>query len=236
MEDEKDFTPAPASYSLMAILRDDPDYAAALKKRGDDLESDKNKLIQASNHYTERYQKEIEEGDRTFQKLLGEGKVNPTGVEDENLRGKYIPTKHTPILNYLFFALRDEDTGMPKQSREEAFNDFLKPFIEAGYEKSALIDLYIKGMVQTLPDGYDDKEVDFSDVVTDDVTVTPDEMEKFIYGSLTHNEFKKLKKLKALAQSDNEDEALLAKMKCLQLCKKWGMEYDRIPCNIVKSE
>jgi len=233
MEDEKDFTPPPATYSLMAILRDDPDYAAALKKRGDDMESDKNKLINTSNHYTEKYHQEVEEGDKTYRKLLGEGKVDPNGVNDKNMQGKYIPTKHTPILNYLFFSLRDEDVG-PARTQEDIIHEFLKQFTDAGFEKSELIDLYIKGLVRTMPDGYDDAEVDFADVITDDVTITPDEMDKFIYGNLTHNEFKKLKKLKALAQSSNAEEAFLALTKCLQLCKKWNMEYDKIPCNVKK--
>jgi len=235
MEDEKDFTPPAATYSLMAILRDDPDYAAALKKRGDDLQKDKQSLINTSAQYSEKYQREIDAGDKIYQKLLGEGKVNPTGVADPDLRGKYIPTRHTPILNYLFFSLRDEEVA-PKKSQEEIIHEFLKQFTDAGFAKSELIDLYIKGIVDKLPDGYDDEEVDFDDVINEENTNDPAEMDTFIYGNLTHNEFKKLKKLKALSQSSNEQEAFLAYRKCLELCKKWNLEFDKIPCNVKRIE
>ena len=233
MEEEREYTKE-ASYSIMAILRNDPDYAAALKRRGDDLVKDKQGLIKASERYTKKYEKEISEGTQNYQKLIGEGKVK--GLEGStDVGGKFIPTKYTPILNFLFFALRDEDVA-PKKSQEEIVNEFLKQFTDKGFARSELIDLYLKGIVDKLPDGYDDEEVDFDDVITDDFTDMPEEMDTFIYGNLTHNEFKKLKKLKALSQSSNEQEAFLAYRKCLELCKKWNLEFDKIPCNVKKIE
>jgi len=234
MEDEKDFTPPAATYSLMAILRDDPDYAAALKKRGDDLQKDKQSLINASAQYSEKYQKEIEEGTKTYNKLLGEGKVSGHEGNPE-LGGKFMPTKYTPILNFLFFSLRDEDVA-PKKTQAEIVSEYLKQFTDAGLEKNELVDLYIDGLISKLPDGYDDEEVDFDDVINEENTNDPAEMDTFIYGNLTHNEFKKLKKLKALSQSSNEQEAFLAYRKCLELCKKWNLEFDKIPCNVKKVE
>src|SRR4051812_29021611 len=107
MEEHEHTRPEP-SYSIMAILRNDPDYAAALKKRVEDLSKDKHNLIQASEQYTDRYKEEIAEGTRNYQKLLGEGKVK--GLEgDSSIGGRFVPTKYTPILNFLFFSLRDED-------------------------------------------------------------------------------------------------------------------------------
>jgi hypothetical protein len=41
--------------------------------------------------------------------------------------------------------------------------------------------------------------------------------------------FQKLKKLKALAKSDNEEEAFLAFRKCMELCKKFNLEFDKLP-------
>jgi hypothetical protein len=46
---------------------------------------------------------------------------------------------------------------------------------------------------------------------------------------MTHETFVKIKKLKALSQSDNENEAAAAFIKCRELCKKYGLEYDKIP-------
>jgi len=57
-------------------------------------------------------------------------------------------------------------------------------------------------------------------------------MDTFIYGNMTHETFKKIKKLKALSRSDNENEAFLAYRMCLQLCERHGLDIDRIPCNI----
>src|SRR5579862_2264411 len=152
--EEQEYTPSERSLSIMAILRNDPDYAAALKKRGQDLTKDKNNLVQASEQYSEKYKTEIEEGTRNYQKLLGEGMVS--GLEgDKSLSGKFMPTKYTPILNYLFFSQRDEDVA-PKKTPEEIIHEYLKQFTDMGFEKSELIDLYAKGMVQQLPDGYDD--------------------------------------------------------------------------------
>ena len=228
--EEQEYTPPEKPYSIMAILRSDPDYAAALKKRGDDLLKDKQSLIKASEQYSQKYEKEIEEGTRTYNKLLGEGKVSGHEGSAE-LGGKFMPTKYTPILNFLFFALRDEDVA-PKKSQEEIVNEYLKQFTDAGFAKSELIDLYIKGIVDKLPDGYDDEEVDFDDVINEENTNDPAEMESLIYGSLTHSEFKRLKKLKALSKSQNEQEAFLAYRKCIELCKRYSLEFDRIPCNI----
>jgi hypothetical protein len=232
--EEHEHTPTTAPYSIMAILRNDPDFSDALKKKTESVKKDKQALLQAAEQYSKKYEEEIADGTKNYHKLLGEGKVD--GLEgSKELGGKFVPTKYTPILNFLFFALRDEDVA-PKKTQEEIINDFLKQFTDAGFAKNELIDLYIKGIVDKLPAGYDDKEVDFDDVINEENTNDPAEMDTFIYGNLTHNEFKKLKKLKALSQSSNEQEAFLAYRKCLELCKKYSLEFDKIPCNVKKIE
>ena len=128
--------------------------------------------------------------------------------------------------------LRDESTKCNKTS-EEILNDYLEEF---GIEPNEKTKLYIKGIVQSLAieqklDEMGDS-ISFEDVITDDITIEPEEIGKFIYGSLTTSEFKRIKKLKALSQSPNEEEAFLAYRKCLQLCKKYHLEFDKIPCNI----
>ena len=44
--------------------------------------------------------------------------------------------------------------------------------------------------------------------------------------------FDKIKKLKALAQSNNKNEAFLAYSKAIELCKEYGLNYDKIPCYV----
>jgi len=232
---EKDFEVSNQSLAILAVLRNNPDYAAALKKRGDDLMSDKRKLYAVSERYTStsQYQGEINEGTQRYQKLIGNGKVE--GLEGgKELSGSFVPTKYTPLLNFLFFSQRDEE--IEEESPQETMMKLVQQYVDMGFEKSALIDLYIKGLVNTLPDGFDSKLIEFDDVITDDVSIMPDEMEKFIYGDLTHHEFKKLKKLKALSMSSNTHEALLAHSKCVLLCQKYGLEFDKIPCNVQKKE
>lgn len=232
---EKEFELSSETYAILAVLRNNPDYTEALRKRGEDLMSDKRKLYAMSERYTgtNQYQVEIDEGTQKYQKLLSDGKVE--GHEGGNtLSGSFVPTKYTPLLNFLFFSQRDED--IPVETPEETMTKLVQQYVDMGFEKSTLVDLYIKGLVHQLPDGYDSKTIEFDDVITDDVSIMPDEMEKFIYGNMTHTEFKKLKKLKALSMSSNAHEALLAHSKCVLLCKKYGLEFEKIPCNIEKKD
>ena len=221
------------NYSLMKILQNDPDFAGALAKKREAVKKDKQNLLEAAKSYTEKYEAEILEGTNQRQKLLTEGKEKGL-TEEEVFQGNttFYPTIYTPILNFLYFMLRDESTKCNKTS-EEILNDYLEEF---GIEPNEKTKLYIKGIVQSLAieqklDEMGDS-ISFEDVITDDITIEPEEIGKFIYGSLTTSEFKRIKKLKALSQSPNEEEAFLAYRKCLQLCKKYHLEFDKIPCNI----
>jgi len=215
-------------YSLLKILRGDPDYADALKAKTEAVKKDKATLLRAANKYTEKYKDEILEGTKLRQKLLTEGQAKGLS-EDEIFKGssRFLPTIHTPILNYLFFVLRDEE---PTQSIQQLLEEYIKKF---GYNKSELTDLYLKGIAESV-DEIDIEEhlTEFDDEINEENTNEPQEMDVFIYGSLTTNEFKRLKKLKALSKSPNEKEAFLAYRKCLELCKKWNLEFDKIPCNL----
>ena len=51
----------------------------------------------------------------------------------------------------------------------------------------------------------------------------------FLSGKVTHDQFKKLKKLKALSRSPNENEAFAAYRKCIQLCEAFEVDFDKIP-------
>ena len=68
---------------------------------------------------------------------------------------------------------------------------------------------------------YDDDEVELEEKVPDMLT--------YIYGNVTLEKFQTLKKLKRLSRSPNEHEAFAAYRKCLELCKEYKIEFDRIP-------
>ena len=210
----------------MAILRDDPDFAGALKKKTESVKKDKENLLQAANTYTEKYEAEILEGTKLRQKLLSEGKEKGF-VNDEDIfrgNGQFMPTIYTPILNFLYFMFRDEACD-EKEKIEELTQAYIKEF---GYEN----------LIKAMDDGADiekQENTTLDEILSNDVH-RPEEMEKFIYGNMDHNTFKKLKKLKALSKSPNEKEAFLAFRKCNELCNKYGLEFDKIPCNITKEE
>jgi len=218
------------TFSLMALLRNDPDFSGALKKKTENVKRDKSNLLQASQNISKKYEREIAEGTKKQQLMLSEGKSKGL-TEDEIFKGNqsFIPTVRTPILNLLFFMFREDmantiNDTTDKNKLEELTNFYIKQY---GYEE----------FMKKLEEGTTyQKEVyseELEDILSDDSN-DPVEMDTYIYGNLTTNEFKKLKKLKALSQSPNEQEAFSAYRKCLELCKKWNLDFDKVPCNIKK--
>lgn len=68
---------------------------------------------------------------------------------------------------------------------------------------------------------HDDEEIESADNVPD--------MTTYIYGNITLEKFQTLKKLKRLSKSPNEHEAFSAYRKCMELCRDYGIEFDKIP-------
>mgnify|MGYP005661113113 FL=1 len=62
-----------------------------------------------------------------------------------------------------------------------------------------------------------------------DVMENPPELFEYLYGNITMGTFSKLKKLKRLSKSPNENEAFRAYRKCLKLCEQYNVEFDKIP-------
>jgi len=217
------------NYSLMAILRQDPDFAGALTKKTEAVKKDKKSLITAATTYTQKYEKEINEGTKLRQRLITDGREKGMN-EDEALHnyaitsGKFLPSIYTPILNWLFFTFREEAEApqTAKMELEELTQYYINKF---GYE----------GFIKRLEAGseytHEVYSEELEDLLSDD-TEQPVEMDSFIYGEMTSGTFQKIKKLKALAQSPNEREAYLAYRKCLELCKKHKLEFDKVPCNL----
>jgi len=206
-------------YSLVTILRNDPEFAQALARKKEAVKKDKENLVAAATTYADRYREEIEEGTKRRQLLITEGEQNGLS-EEEAMRdyGKFIPTVYTPILNFLFFMFREE-----AQNEKQKLHQLTKQYIEEfGYEN----------VLKAMTDDVDDtKEVNLRDVLSDN-SKDPADMDTFIYGNMTHDTFKKIKKLKALSKSPNPKEAALAFTKCMQLCRKYGLDYDKIPCKV----
>ena len=213
------------TYSLMAILRQDPDFAGALAKKTEAVKKDKQSLLTAATTYTQKYEKEINEGTKKRQKLITDGRDRGLN-EDEALSqyGQFLPSVYTPILNWLFFTFREEAEApqTAKMELEELTQYYINKF---GY------DGFIKRLEAGSEYTHEVYSEELEDLLSDD-TEQPIEMDSFIYGEMTNGTFQKIKKLKALAQSSNEREAFLAYRKCLELCKKHNLEFDKVPCNL----
>jgi len=209
------------TYSLVSLMGRDPDLADRLKRVTEEVRKTKSTLLNTAKSYEEKYRDEVLDGTRKRAKLLAEGETHGlTEAEIMTSYGQFLPTIQTPILNFLFFMFREESNNDQRQ-----LENLVKQYIqEYGYEN----------VVKALQDGADiglEERTTLEDVLSKDVN-TPIDMTDYIYGSMTHDMFVKIKKLKALSKSPNEREAFLAYRKCLELCEKYGIEFDKVPCKI----
>jgi HSP20 family molecular chaperone IbpA len=98
------------NYSLVAMLRNDPDFSERLAHVKKKVENDKVIIKKATETYTQKHELEIAEGTKKMQLLLTEGTAN--GLTEEEIKsqyGKFLPTVRTPILNMLYFILRESE-------------------------------------------------------------------------------------------------------------------------------
>lgn len=209
--------------SLMSIMRKCPDIAKRIEEGTKEVRANKKHLLDGAAEISEIYHKEIEEGTKKRQLLLEYGRQQGKTEEDVLKEyGKFIPSRATPIMNFLYFIMRDGDhpnwLGIQKElNKSYGHTDEHLDGAMSDYE----LDQILGWMVHE-----DEKYQSVRE---------PQEMDRFIYGNMSHDIFVKIKKLKALATSSNENEALLAYRLCWKLCEKYGLEYDKIPCIVEES-
>lgn len=193
------------SLSLMKILSDPSSLfdGDRLKKIASEVKQDKKTILKSAEDYNNKYTKEIEEGTLKRKLMIEDGARR--GLKEEDVcKGSFVPTKYTPILNWLFFMMREDNVDVGWEENRQKYNK------QYGH----------------LVDDYDYKESGNME--------EPETMDSFIYGSMSHDMFKKIKKLKALSRSPNENEAFIAYRMCVELCEKYGLDMDKIPCNVQK--
>jgi hypothetical protein len=132
--------------------------------------------------------------------------------------GKFLPTKYTPILNLLYFLLREGQDNAPQweKMRKEFYTGTNQVDEDAGMSLEDLNKKYGHLIDEAILQNFDD----------------PKPMDAFIYGNCTLEIFQKIKKLKALSKSSNRNEAFVAYTACIKLCEKFGLNFDKIPCNL----
>lgn len=192
--------------SLISIIRDDPDFGRRISKKVQEIKQDKQNLLAIADEYGAKYKQEIMEGTERRAKLLTEGRER--GLSEEEVMatygGGFLPTVYTPILNLLYFMLRESEPdsyyGRSHYQKRDRLNEQFGHLQEEEIKSAVL------------------KE--------------PPKMEEYLYGNLTLDQFNKIKKLKALSKSPNEAEAFQAYRKALEICREFGLDFDRIPCYV----
>ncbi len=245
------------SLSLVSLMRDDPGFGRRISKKVEEIKADKKNLSDIARTYESKYKQEILEGTELRNRLLTEG--TKQGLSEEQILGslgRFVPCVRTPILNLLYFMLRESEGdsyyGRSHYERRDQMNESLvksgKASIEETYHNTNFSDMSEAEAERILDEFLDDSFASpasphrkalnaafdaekWSRPKEEDVRLKdPENMVEYLYADLTLEQFDVLKKLKSLTQSPNVNEATLAFRKGKELCAKYGLEWDKIPC------
>jgi len=234
------------TYSLVSILRNDPDLGQRFIKKVKEVEEDKKNLLSNAEKYNKQFEDEIAEGTKKKQLLIAEGAAKGLTEDQINWGGTFLPTVRTPLLNFLYFILREESTDADERI-EQLRKDYYTKHGELeteGYETKDLDAnaLYLllresnlsNADISKVKDTYNQKYGHLQDEYDPDNTElkSPAEMDTMMFEQMGHELFKKLKKLKALSYSSNENEAALAHTKFVKLCREYKIDPDKVPCSV----
>jgi len=226
-------------------MRDDPYFGERISKKVKKIKEDKQNLMNIADEYGAKYSDEIIAGTEQRAKLLTEGKTK--GLNEEQVMAtynKFLPTIYTPLLNFLYFMLREsEDTDRNKYRQRDSINELLVKTNQLYHnegdrdltptELNTLINEKLSQINKETATDKTRQEINKKllneEKENSNLQETPD-MVTYLYGSVTLDQFNILKKLKALSCSDNIAEATLAFKKGKELSVKYGLEWERIPC------
>ncbi len=245
--------------SLISIMRDDPEFGKRITRKVQEIKHDKEHLTAIAKDYSKKYEQEVKEGTELRNRLLTEG--SQKGLTEEQIMGslgRFVPCVRTPILNLLYFMIRESEGdahyGKRHYERRDQMNEALvrngHAAITETYNNPNLTELSEAEAERILDEFVDDTFAPrtsqarrmvnnaFNDPSQrNDESAElkePEDMETLLYGDLTLSQFDVLKKLKNLTMSDNVSEATLAFRKGKELCDKYGLKWDKIPCYVDK--
>lgn len=111
--------------SLIAILNSDPEFGRRISKKVDEIKEDKENLMALADSYGKKYEDEIMAGTEQRSKLIAEGESK--GLSEEQVisnYNKFLPTVWTPLLNMLYFMLREtEEEDRMKYRQRDRLNE-----------------------------------------------------------------------------------------------------------------
>ena len=194
----------------MSIFKNVSSDSLSQQKKSEVFRSIAN-LKKSAVSYNSTYGNEIEEGTEKKKLLIENGLKSGKTLNEIDFGSVYIPAKDTPILNYLYFSCRDN----PEVSK--TLMDVLREDKDIGKDVDVLRDQLNR---------------ETGHLYENDSDTSQPGMGQFLYGDVTLEMFDKIKKLKSLSKSPNEKEAFFAYRKCLELCNKYKLEFDKIPCNV----
>jgi soluble cytochrome b562 len=246
-----------SNLSLVSIMQSDPEFGRRISRKVEEIKQDKKNLLDIANTYENKYKQEVLEGTELRNRLLTEG--TSQGLSEDQIMasyGRFVPCLRTPILNLLYFMLRESDGdnhyGKHHYERRDQMNESLikngKASVEETYNSSNFSRMSESEAERILDEFIDDRfaapsspERKSANAAFDAEKQTrpkeeevalkePENMVEYLYADLTLEQFDVLKKLKALTQSPNVPEATLAFRKGKELCEKYGLEWEKIPC------
>jgi predicted nucleic acid-binding Zn-ribbon protein len=181
-----------------------------LKEVSEKLEKSKKTLKESASEYINKYKDEVNDGDERYKLFLTEGASGKLSEEDIiKHESNFYPTSRTPILNMLHYLNKEFPDANNLEMRRLDGDTSIDPITLLNKQNRE----------------YGSLQHDRKDEQTADVAPS---METYLYGNMTHDIYKKVKKLKALSQSPVQAEAEAALKKCLELCKEFGLEFDRV--------
>jgi hypothetical protein len=198
--------------SLVHLMgNNDEDFLHRIQKRTKEVEKDKAGIMSAATEYSQKYHNEIVEGTKKRQLMIENGARQGLSPEEslKNL-AVFIPDKKTPILNMLYFLLHEYDGA----------SDALQILRE---EKDKNVNF------NQLKNSLNER---FGGLTLDEIEQDIPDILEFVYENVTIDIFNKVKKLKALSRSPNKEEAFSAYTKCMELCKKYNLDFDKVPCDV----
>jgi hypothetical protein len=228
--------------SLVSLLYDIPDFGKRFSKKVAEVKKDKETLVSNAKEYNKKFEQEIQDGTKKRQLLLVEGQSKGLKEEEINWGEKFLPTVRTPILNFLYFLLKEESTEADyqinnlkleydkknKKLEEESYKTDIDPeFLYTLLRESRLSTEEFGKVSDILNEKHGSLQDEFTIENTD--FKQPDDMDSLMFEQMGHELFKRLKKLKALSYSSNEHEASLAHSKFAKLCKEYKINPDKVP-------
>lgn len=185
----------------LEVLRGNPDFVALFAKKAEVIRVDKANLVKAASEYQVKYADQIREGTEKKRLLLEEGARK--GLKEEEV-----------FKNYQVFI---------PNNQTPILNYLYFLLCEKDYSPSN---------AKQICEQYEKEHGHEIDMETAQKTAAAlPNMVSYVYCNIGDDTFSTIKKLKSLAGSANESEAFSAYRKCLEMCKKYGLEFDKVPTN-----